>query len=133
MYKFSLLWNTSTGGIFLRKFPGLLLIAAGFLAGSLNGLFGGGGGMVLIPLLSMGHCLSEEELFPSSVCIILPICIVSLLLGGGAVSWRAALPYLLGSAGGGILSGIWGKKIPVTWLHRVLGLLILWGGLRYLC
>lgn len=117
----------------MRKFPGLLLIAAGFLAGSLNGLFGGGGGMVLIPLLSMGHCLSEEELFPSSVCIILPICIVSLLLGGGAVSWRAALPYLLGSAGGGILSGIWGKKIPVTWLHRVLGLLILWGGLRYLC
>ena len=38
----------------------------------------------------------------------------------------------LGSALGGSLAGLWGKKIPTRWLHRGLGVLILWGGIRYL-
>ena len=32
----------------------------------------------------------------------------------------------------GILAGIFYKKIPTTLLHRAMGLLILWGGLRLL-
>jgi uncharacterized membrane protein YfcA len=44
-----------------------------------------------------------------------------------------ALPYLIGSALGGILAGLLGKRIPTVWLHRGLGILILWGGYRYLC
>ena len=41
--------------------------------------------------------------------------------------------YLAGSAAGGLLAGIFGKKIPVLWLHRILGIFILWGGIRNLC
>ena len=41
--------------------------------------------------------------------------------------------YLAGSAAGGFLAGIFGKKIPVLWLHRILGIFILWGGIRNLC
>ena len=110
------------------------IILAGSSAGAVNGLFGGGGGMVLVPLLTNKTGLSEKEIFPTSVAIILPICIVSLLLtpGFGNV-WRQATPYLLGSVFGGILAGIFGKKIPVIWLHRGLGLMLLWGGIRYLC
>ena len=44
-----------------------------------------------------------------------------------------AVAYLFGSAAGGIAAGVWGRHIPVHWLHRSLGILILWGGLRYLC
>jgi len=43
-----------------------------------------------------------------------------------------ALPYLIGSLIGGVGAGLWGKRIPVLWLHRILGVLILWGGIRYL-
>jgi len=43
-----------------------------------------------------------------------------------------SVPYLLGSAGGGLLAALWGRWIPTGLLHRLLGILILWGGIRYL-
>jgi len=108
---------------------------AGLLAGAVNGLFGAGGGMVLVPLLTGLTDLKDEQVFPSSVSIILPVCIVSLLLSTNSNELKLydLLPYLLGSAVGGLLCGFFGKHIPVKWLHRFLGLLILWGGGRYLC
>lgn len=115
-----------------RKYGSIL---SGICAGAVNGLLGAGGGMVLVPLLDLLTDIKEEEVFPTSISVILPICLVS--LGFTAVNtslpWSDALPYLLGGGIGGILAGIWGRKIPTVWLHRCLGILILWGGFRYLC
>lgn len=90
--------------------------------------------MVLVPLLTAFGGLEDEEVFPASLSIILPVCLVSLGITSvsGGLPWKEAFPYLLGSAGGGVLAGVWGKKIPAKWLHRGLGILILWGGWRYL-
>lgn len=107
------------------------LILSGLGAGAVNGLLGAGGGMLLVPLLTGLAKLEEKAVFPSSVAIIAPVCLVSLLFSQ-RVSWLTVLPYLLGGALGGIAAGIWGKKVPVLWLHRGLGILILWGGIRYL-
>lgn len=109
-------------------------VVVGASAGALNGLFGAGGGMVLVPLLSTLTDIPEKSLFPSSVAILFPICIVSLLFSDGweSFSLLQAAPYLIGSVIGGICAGIWGKKIPSLWLHRGLGILIIWGGIRYL-
>lgn len=108
---------------------------AGAVAGTVNGLFGAGGGMVLVPLLTMLTDLQDREVFPASVSIILPMCLVSLSISAmaGGLPWAVALPYLIGSVLGGILAGLLGKHIPTVWLHRGLGILILWGGWRYLC
>lgn len=108
---------------------------AGAAAGAVSGLFGAGGGMVLVPLLIFLTDLEDIEIFPASIAIMFPLCIVSLI----AYSFQAplpfteALPYMLGSAIGGIPAGLFGKKIPRVWLHRILGILILWGGWRFLC
>ena len=40
---------------------------------------------------------------------------------------------LIGSCIGGVATGLWGDRIPTLWLHRILGALIIWGGVRYLC
>ena len=111
------------------------LILAGLGAGAENGLFGAGGGMVLVPLLGLLGALDERDIFSASIAIILPICIVSILFDvmDGTFLLSNALPYLIGSAAGGFAAARWGKRIPVKWLHRILGLLILWGGIRYLC
>ena len=108
---------------------------AGVAAGAVNGLFGAGGGMVLVPLLDKLTDLDEDAVFPASVSIILPICVVTLsfTLGQSQVPWGTATPYLIGSCAGGLLAGWFGKRIPTLWLHRILGILILWGGIRYLC
>lgn len=108
---------------------------SGFVAGAVNGLFGAGGGMVLVPTLTGLTDLEEEQIFPSSVSIILPICLVSLSITTNqtGLPLRQALPYLLGGISGGILAAYAGNRIPVKWLHRILGIMILWGGIRYLC
>ena len=108
---------------------------AGAAAGVINGLFGAGGGMVLVPILGRCTHLEEEQVFPCSVSIILPICIVTLCTN----IWHYGLPvqdtwqYLVGGVIGGLLSGRFGHHIPTKYLHRTLGLLILWGGILYLC
>ena len=107
---------------------------AGAAAGTVNGLFGAGGGMVLIPLLSSLAGIQGCDLFPNSVAVILPVSLVTLTVTSIHTTrpWAEAFPWMVGSALGGILAGCIGKKIPVKWLHRVLGLLILYGGVRYL-
>lgn len=119
----------------MRKNSYIGMAFAGLGAGAVAGLFGAGGGMVLVPMLTMLTCLGDDEIFPSSISIILPICVVSFIITMIRVdiSWQAALPYLIGSTAGGFFAGKWGQKIPVKWLHRGLGILILWGGYRYLC
>ena len=91
--------------------------------------------MLLVPLLTLSATISEDSIFPCSVSIILPVTVVTLLISWmqTPVELRAAMPYLLGSLLGGLAAGYWGKHIPVKWLHRSLGILILWGGVRYLC
>ena len=112
----------------MKKKIGLSL--SGSAAGAVNGFFGAGGGMVLVPLLQKTEAIQEEDLFPASLGIMIPICLTSLILSGRQPPFRQALPYLLGSCLGGILSGK--VKISSRWLHRALGVLILLGGGRML-
>lgn len=111
------------------------MVLSGFCAGAANGLFGAGGGMLLVPALVMLTDLQDEEIFPASVSIILPTCLVSLIFTADWSTLQTSNAWILlaGSVLGGIGAGIWGKHIPTIWLHRALGLLILWGGYRYLC
>jgi len=91
--------------------------------------------MVLIPLLSLLTSLQDRDMFSGSIAIILPMCIVSLIATAltGSICWQESLPYLPGSALGGYLAFRYGGRIPAKWLHRGLGILIVWGGIRYIC
>ena len=110
-------------------------LLAGTVAGAVNGLLGAGGGMILVPLLTLFNKLEDNKVFPTSVAIIFPICLVSLSVspGFGDLPWAEAWPYLIAAIPGGLLAGLLDKKIPVKWLHRALGILIIYGGVRYLC
>ena len=108
---------------------------SGAVAGFINGIFGAGGGMVLVPLLTNFSSLGESQVFSASVSMILPVCLVSLTFSSPSetLKWSVLLPYLIGGFAGGLIAGPLSKKIPTLWLHRILGILILWGGIRYLC
>lgn len=106
----------------------------GALAGLVNGLFGAGGGMVLVPLLTKSRSLAPREVFASAIAVMLPISAVSFIIYyvRGNVEFQTALPYLLAGVLGGIGGGLLYKKVPTKLLHRLLGILILWGGIRCL-
>ena len=111
------------------------LIICGICAGAVNGILGAGGGMILVPLLSGWVKIPDDSVFTTSLSITIPICIVSVFILGlrDAPQWKLFLPIIAGGTIGGIFAGKMGAKIPATWLHRMLGGLILWGGMRYLC
>ncbi len=107
-------------------------IIIGMLAGSLNGLFGAGGGLILVPLLIGWMGIEEKQAFATSVAVMLPISLVSYVLfcvRGGNV-WSQALPYLLGGVAGGLISAKLFKNVPALWLHRAFSILILYGGVK---
>lgn len=107
---------------------------AGLCAGALNGFFGGGGGMILVPLLIHWLKIEDRRAFATSMFIILPLCAVSafVFLLKTHFDLMIALPYLLGGLAGGFFGGRYFKKIPTTLLHRAFGLLLIYGGIRSL-
>ena len=107
---------------------------AGALGGLVNGIFGGGGGMLLLPLLGRWGALRPKSLFANSVAIIFPICLVSaaVYFFHAHLDWSEAWPYLLGGALGGLVGGATFEKVPVKWLKVLFGLFLLYGGVRYL-
>ncbi len=108
------------------------LILIGSIAGAVNGLFGAGGGLFLVPLLIHFAGMNEKKAFATSVAIILPLAIASYVifcLKGGNV-WQDAWPYALGGIVGGLLASHLFRKIPVIWIHRLFGALILYGGIK---
>ena len=78
--------------------------------------------------------LEDRKAFATAISIILPLCMVSLFVyqRQGDLDLSGALPYLAGGLLGGTLGGKLYQKIQVIWLHRLLGLLILYGGGRML-
>ena len=73
-----------------------------------------------------------REAFSSAVAVILPLCAVSIAVYAAhdSLPLRDALPYLIGGAAGGVLAGLWFRKIPAKALHLILGGVILAGGVR---
>ena len=104
----------------------------GALGGLANGFFGSGGGLFLVPLLTKWTKLEERKAFATSVAVILPLSVVSAVVyfTKGALDFSAALPYLIGGFLGGVISGKVFQKIPLNFLRRAFGLLILYGGVR---
>lgn len=105
---------------------------AGGASGLINGFFGGGGGMILVPLFTRWMKLEDRKAFATSVAVILPLCALSsaIYLFRGSLEIQMALPYLLGGAVGGILGGRLFKQVNMLWLRRGFALLILYAGVR---
>lgn len=106
--------------------------AIGALAGATNGLFGAGGGLVVVPLLIAWTKLDQKRAFATSVAIITPLSAISfcLLQQRQPLDLTTAWGYLLGGVIGGILSGFVFKKASPVLLHRLFGALLLYGGIR---
>lgn len=107
---------------------------AGGAAGLANGLFGGGGGMVFLPILSRWGNLSQRKLYATCVGVIFPVCLVSaaVYLWKGGVSLAAALPYLAGGLIGGFLGGKLYGKVPTKFLKWLFAAFLFYAGVKYL-
>ena len=118
----------------MRKQKWFVYGLSGAAAGLVNGLFGAGGGMVLVPMLIKLCKVDDKKAFSSAISIILPLSLVSLFVyyTKSQFPLLQSLPYLTGGLAGGTLGGILFKKTSVNFLHKFFGIIILWGGIRLL-
>ena len=114
-----------------KNFPAVL---AGGAAGLANGLFGGGGGMVFLPILSRWGDLSQRQLYATCVGVIFPVCLVSaaVYLFRGGVSLMTALPYLIGGLIGGWIGGKLYGKVSTKFLKWLFAACLFDAGVKYL-
>lgn len=107
---------------------------SGALAGVINGVFGAGGGMVLIPMFCRVCKMEEKNAFATSVSVVLPMSAVSsvIYLLRQDMNFLTALPFLVGGLLGGFVGGRVFKRVPTLWLKRIFALFLLYGGVRSL-
>ncbi len=105
---------------------------SGAAAGIINGALGAGGGVVLVPLLLGFVRTDDKRAFATSVFIMLPISAVSAAVYFicGRLDFMQALPYLIGGLAGGIIAGKYFRDMPVLWLRRLFGAVLIIGGIR---
>ena len=106
----------------------------GALAGVINGLFGAGGGMLLVPLFSSWAKLGYKQSLATSVAVILPVSLCSALvyIFAHGFSLLSAIPYAAGGLLGGILGGRLFKNVPDKWIRRIFALFVIYGGVKNL-
>ena len=107
---------------------------AGAGVGLINGFFGGGGGMVVLPVLTMLFKYEQKNAHATAIAVILPISIVSAiayLIGG--VEKIFTLDTLFVSVGvmaGGLLGALLLKKINNAWLSKIFAVVMLVAGVK---
>ena len=89
----------------------------GALIGVVNGLLGGGGGMIVVPALTKFFGFNQKQAQATALFVILPISIASSIIYithnsiNFANSWPAMLAIVAGGAGGALLLNKLNNKI----------------------
>ena len=110
----------------------IVLCLCGALIGLINGFFGGGGGMICVPLLERLLHFPSKYSHATAIVIILPISFVSAViyfLSGNLET----LPFVAVGSGvvlGGILGSFLLKFLPPKIIKIIFILIMLAGGIR---
>lgn len=112
----------------------VLLALCGAVIGFINGFFGGGGGMICVPLLEKVLHLDNKYSHATAIVVIFPISFVSAiiyLLSGNLET----IPFLTIGTGvllGGVIGSFALKFLPSKIVRVIFVLVMLAGGIRLL-
>lgn len=110
----------------------ILLVMASLFAGFATGVFGGGGGMIVVPILTGLYGLEPVKAHATAIATIFPLCLVSVIfyLTQGGWQWKSGLVVTAGVVVGGIVGALLMKKIPAKWLQPIFYILMIVGGVK---
>jgi len=107
-------------------------ILVGLVTGAANGLFGAGGGTILVPSLQKFLKMETHKSHATAIAVILPLTLVSIFFyrHAGETNWGALLWISLGGLAGGFLGAKLLDKLTSKWLHRIFGLFMMAAAIR---
>lgn len=107
-------------------------ILTGIAVGFANGIFGGGGGMILVPMLTEYLGMEEKCAHATAILIILPLSVVSGLLYAvfGCFDVKFGFYVALGVTVGGALGALLLKRLSLKYVKAVFYALMFFAGIR---
>ena len=109
-----------------------LSAAGGVAAGFLNGLFGSGGGTVIVPFLEKFLKLDPKKSHATAILIISGFTVVSLIFYGlsQSLDYALALKVSIGGVAGGFLGARFLGKLSDSMIHKILGIFMIIAAVR---
>lgn len=109
-------------------------IIIGVSIGFINGFFGGGGGMIAVPMLSSLAKFSTQKAHANAILVILPITVISALvyLFEGNFKWGIHIPVTIGSCIGGVIGAKLLKRLSAKNIQLIFIIMLIVVGLKML-
>lgn len=112
----------------------LYMVLSGTLVGAVNGFFGGGGGMIILPIFTMLLNFRQKIAHATAIAVILPISTISAivyLVGNGFEIFNLDTLFVaIGVLAGGIAGALLLKKINNAWLVKIFAVVMLIAGVK---
>jgi uncharacterized membrane protein YfcA len=108
------------------------LLLIGFFTGLINGLFGSGGGTVLVPCLVFLMDVEDHKAHATAIAIILPLSILSSIIyyRYNVVDISLTVKVAIGSILGGIVGSMVLNKLSVNVLRKFFGAVMIIAAVR---
>lgn len=105
---------------------------AGLFVGFLSGFFGGGGGMIVVPILTFGLGLADKQAHATAIFTILPISIASsvVYMINGAVNYEWLAYSTIGFIAGGVLGAFILNKMSNKVLRIIFAIIMIIAGIK---
>ncbi|MBO5713545.1 MAG: sulfite exporter TauE/SafE family protein [Clostridia bacterium] len=112
----------------------LFLILAGGFTGICNGLFGGGGGMITVPFLTMLCGYEPKKAHATAIAVILPVSVISAVIYTvkGYFELKLSLGVGIGVILGGVLGALLLKKFSNSVIEKVFAGIMVVAGIKLL-
>ena len=117
-----------------NKKQNIFAVLTGVFAGLINGLFGGGGGMIVVPMLISFLKCEPKKAHATALLIILPLSLVSGIFYAafGSLDLRLGIPITIGVVAGGIVGAFLLSKLSSKWIVIIFALVMAGAGVKML-
>jgi uncharacterized membrane protein YfcA len=115
-----------------EKLMTLKLIAIGLITGICNGLFGSGGGTILVPSMVFLMGLEEHKAHATAILVILPLTVLSTVIyyKSNYIDWPTTLKVVSGGMVGSFIGARVFNRIPASVLRKVFGAFMIVAAVR---
>lgn len=110
----------------------LKLLISGAVIGMLNGFFGGGGGMVCVPILENVLKLDNKSAHASAIAVIFPLSVISafIYIYNGYIESLPLLVIGSGVVAGGLVGSYALKILPPKAVRAIFAVIMFAGGVK---
>lgn len=106
--------------------------AIGIVTGLCNGLFGSGGGTIVVPAMEKLLDVEEHKAHATAIAIILPLTLISIILYTikGFLDFSLVWKVSLGGIAGGIIGAVLLKKLSGNVIRKIFGVFMIAAAVR---